>query len=92
METPKSGEYRRAIDEQIWRIKAYADGFELFLPKDEAALGEISDALAAVAGRIAELDEARIKRRRLMGELSRAYGELEESQKRFVENITEKVL
>ena len=87
METPESIELKKAIGEQILLIKSYVDGFELFLPRDEAALGEIGDILGAVAQRVKEMDEARIKRKRLVGELNSAFTELEDSQKRFAKSI-----
>jgi|GEM_PF-3914099 len=87
METKVSVETRKSIDEQLGIIKAYVDGFELFVPKDETALGELSELIKAVAQRVKELDDARIKRKHLLGELNRAYTELEESHKKFAENI-----
>ncbi len=87
METTKSMELRRSIDEQISLIKSYVDGFELFVPKDEAALGEIGEILKAAAQRINEIDEARIRRKHLMGELDQAFRELEDSQKRFAKSV-----
>jgi hypothetical protein len=87
METEKSAEQRRLIDERLSMIKAYVDGFELFLPKDEAALGEIADMLKRAAERVGEMDESRIKRKRLVGELDKAFTELENSQKQFVEKV-----
>jgi hypothetical protein len=86
VETVKSVELRKSMDEQISLIKSYVDGFELSLPKDEAALGEICELLMAAAQHIREMDEARIKRKRLMGELSQAFLELEDSQKRFAKS------
>ncbi len=87
METTRSIELKRSLDEQILLIKSYVDGFELFVPKDEASLGEIGEILKVVAQRIKEMDEARIKRKRLMGELNNAFIELEDSQKRFAESV-----
>jgi ATP-dependent helicase/DNAse subunit B len=87
MESKVSVEIRNNIDEQLETIKAYVDGFELFVPKDETALGEIGELVKAVVARVKELDEARLKRKHLLGELNRAYSELEESHKKFVENI-----
>ncbi len=87
METQKSAEYRKNIDEQIEIIRSYISGFELFVPKDESALGEISDLIAAMVQRVKDADDARLKRKRLMDELNRAYVELEESHKRFAEKV-----
>ncbi len=87
METTRSIELKKSIDEQILLIKSYVDGFELFVPKDEAALGEIGEILKTAAQRIKEMDEARIKRKRLMGELNQAFIELEDSQKRFAKSV-----
>jgi len=87
VETTRSMEFKKSIDEQILQIKSYVDGFELFVPKDEAALGEIGDILKAAAQRIKETDEARIKRKRLIGDLNHAFMELEDSQKRFSKSI-----
>jgi hypothetical protein len=87
VETTRSIELKRSIDEQILLIKSYVDGFELFVPKDEAALGEIDEILKTAAQRIKEMDEARIKRKRLMGELNQAFIELEDSQKRFAKSV-----
>jgi hypothetical protein len=86
METTRSRELRKSIDEQILLIKSYVDGFELFVPKDEAALGEIADILKSLARRVKEMDEARMKRKRLMGELNNAFAELEDSQNRFAKS------
>jgi archaellum component FlaC len=83
METTRSRELRKSIDEQILAIKSYVDGFELSVPKDEAALGEIGEILKTVAQHVKEMDEARIRRKRLVGELSKALGELEDSQDQF---------
>lgn len=85
METQKSAEQRMLIDEQLRTIKAYVDGFELFLPKDETALAEISDIMMRVAGKVKEMDESRIRRRQLMAELDRAFSDLESSQRQFAE-------
>jgi ATP-dependent helicase/DNAse subunit B len=87
METPRSAEQRRTIDEQLQAIKACVDGFELFVPKDETALDEIAGLMQAVVLKIAEMDEARLKRKRLMAELDRAFSDLEDSQKKFVEKV-----
>ncbi len=87
METTRSAELRKSIDEQVSQIKSYVDGFELFVPKDEAALDEIADLLKSLARRVGEMDEARMKRRRLMGELNEAFVSLERSQKQFADNI-----
>jgi hypothetical protein len=87
METTKSKELRRSIDEQILLIKSYVDGFEVFVPRDEASLGEIREILKTVAQRVKEMDEARIKRKRLVGELNEAFVDLETSQKQFAESI-----
>ncbi len=92
METPRSAEQRQTIDEQLQAIKACVDGFELFVPKDETALGEIADLMKAVAERIKGLDESRIKRKQLMAELDRAFSDLEDSQKKFVEKVKPDVL
>ena len=83
METQKSAEQRQFIDEQLQIIKHYADGFELFLPKDETALGEIADLMRAVAEKMREMDDSRIKRKQLKAELDRAFSDLENSQKSF---------
>ncbi len=85
METQKSAEQRKFIDEQLQIIKAYIDGFELFLPKDETALGEIADIIGSVSDKVKEMDESRIKRKQLMAELDRAFSDLENSQKQFAE-------
>lgn len=85
METQKSIEQRKSIDEQLQSIKAYVDGFELFLPKDETALGEIADIIRSVSEKVKEIDGSRIKRKQLMAELDRAFGDLENSQKQFAE-------
>ena len=87
METKVSAEIRKSIEEQLGIIKAYVDGFELFIPKDETALGELCELMKVVAQRVKEMDEARIKRKHLLGELNRAYSELEESHKKFAENV-----
>ncbi len=86
METQKSAEQRKFIDEQLQIIKAYVDGFELFLPKDETALGEIAGIIGDVSEKVKEMDEFRIKRKQLMAELDRAFCDLENSQKQFAEN------
>lgn len=86
METASSKELRKSIDEQLLLIKSLADGFELFAPKDEAALGEICEILKTVTGHVREVDQARLKRRHLMGELSKALGDLEDAQGRFARN------
>jgi hypothetical protein len=87
METTKSAELRKDIDEQIGIIKSYVDGFALFLPKDEAALGQIGEIMKVVALQVKEMDEARLKRKRLVGELDNAFSELEDSQKKFAREI-----
>jgi hypothetical protein len=87
METQKSAEQRMFIDEQLRTIKAYVDGFELFLPRDETALAEISDIMTRVAGKVKEMDESRIRRRQLMAELDRAFSDLESSQRQFAEKV-----
>jgi hypothetical protein len=87
METQKSAEQRMLIDEQLRTIKAYVDGFELFLPRDETALAEISDIMTRVAGKVKEMDESRIRRRQLMAELDRAFSDLESSQRQFAEKV-----
>lgn len=87
METQKSAEQRKLIDEQLQTIKAYVDGFELFMPKDEAALAEIADIIGRVAGKVREMDESRIRRRQLMAELNRAFSDLESSQRQFAEKV-----
>lgn len=87
METQKSAEYRKSIDEQIKTIKAYADGFELLMPKDEMALGDVCEMVNALAQRVKEMDDARIKRKHLLVELNRAYSELEESRRKFADNV-----
>ncbi len=87
METQKSAEYRKNIDEQIDIIRSYINGFELFVPKDETALGELSDMVVAIVQRVKDADDARLKRKRLMDELNRAYVDLEESHKRFAEKV-----
>ena len=83
METQKSAEQRQFIDEQLKIIKHYVDGFELFLPKDDTALGEIADLMRAVAEKMKEMDDSRIKRKKLKAELDRAFSDLENSQKSF---------
>ena len=87
METQKSAEQRQFIDEQLQVIKDYVDGFELFLPKDETALGEIADLMRAVAEKMKEMDDSRIKRKQLKAELDRAFSDLESSQKSFAKNV-----
>jgi vacuolar-type H+-ATPase subunit I/STV1 len=87
METTRSKELRRAIDEQMQLIRSYVEGFELFVPKDEAALGEIGELLDSAARRVKEIDEARIKRKRLISELNDAFVDLETSQKQFAESV-----
>lgn len=87
METPRSIEQRKLIDERLQTIKACVDGFELFLPKDETALVEIADIMGNVAGKVKEMDESRIKRKQLVAELDRAFSDLENSQKEFVEKV-----
>ena len=87
METQKSAEQRKFIDEQLQAIKACVDGFELFLPKDETALGEIADVLKSVTETIRQMDESRRKRKQLMVELDRAFSDLEHSQKQFAEKV-----
>jgi hypothetical protein len=86
METANSKELRKSIDEQMLQIKSVVDGFELFVPKDEAALREIDGILRTVTGHVREMDEARLKRRHLMGELSKALGDLEDAQGRFAKS------
>jgi hypothetical protein len=87
METTRSAELRRSIDEQILLIKSYVDGFELFAPKDEAALGEIGELLDSAARRVKEMDEARIRRKKLTDQLNEAFVDLERSQKQFVDRV-----
>jgi len=87
MESTRSLELRKSIDEQISTIKSYVEGFELFVPKDEAALDEIAEILKGMAQRVVEMDEARLKRKRLVGELTDAFADLETSQKKFAESI-----
>jgi hypothetical protein len=87
METIKSAEIRKEIDEQIGVIKSYVDGFALFLPKDEAALGQIGEIMKVVAEQVKEMDEARLKRKRLVEELDSAFIALEDSQKKFAREI-----
>jgi hypothetical protein len=91
METPQSTEQRRLIDEQLQIIKTYVDGFDLFMPKDETALGEIADILKGTADRVKEMDESRLRRKQLMGELDRAFSDLERSQRQFVEKVKPEV-
>jgi len=90
VESGKSIEYRQIIDEQIEVIRAYISGFELLVPKDETALGELGDMMKALAQHVKAMDEARLKRKQLMEELNRAYGELEESHKKFAESVSAK--
>ncbi len=87
METTRSTELRKSIDEQIALIKSYVDGFELYVQKDEAALADLSEILIALSQRVKEMDEARVKRKRLMSELNRAFVDLEDSQKRFASSV-----
>ena len=87
LETEKSTEQRKYIDEQIQAIKACVDGFELFLPKDETALCEIADVIKSAADKVKEMDESRIRRKQLKAELDRAFDDLENSQKQFVEKV-----
>lgn len=87
METQKSAILKKAIDEQIEIIKSYVDGFEVSVPRDEAALGDIGEILKTVAQRVKEMDEARVKRKQLMDELNEAFVELERSQKQFAESV-----
>ncbi len=87
METPKSAEQRKLIDGQLQTIKAYVDGFELFLPKDETALAEIADVITKVAGVVKDMDESRLRRRQLVAELDRAFSDLESSQRQFADKV-----
>jgi hypothetical protein len=87
METTKSAEHRKIIDEQLGIIKSYVDGFDIFLPKDEAALGQIGEIMKVVAQQVKELDEARLKRKRLFGELDSAFSDLQDSQKKFARDV-----
>ncbi len=87
METTRSAELRKSIDEQVLLIKSYVEGFELSVPRDEAALGEIAELLQRIARHVKELDDARVKRKRLMAELNSAFTELEDSQKRFARSV-----
>ncbi|HTY91407.1 MAG TPA: hypothetical protein VMC84_09540 [Methanocella sp.] len=87
METPRSIEQRKHIEEQLQVIKAYVDGFELFLPKDETALVEIAGIIDSAEKKVKEMDESRIRRKQLMAELDQAFIDLENSQKQFVEKV-----
>lgn len=91
MESFKSTEYRKIIDEQIEVIRAYVSGFELIVPKDEAALGELAALIGAFAQHVRELDEARLKRKQLLEQLNREYGELEESHRNFAKSVSAKM-
>lgn len=90
VETEKSVEYRKNIYAQVDMLKAYVEKFEVFVAKDEAALKELCDMMGAIVCRVAEIEDAHVKRIQLMNELSRACSELEESQKKFIEKVNVK--
>jgi methyl-accepting chemotaxis protein len=90
VESIKSAEYKKTIDEQIEVIRAYVRDFDLIVPKDETALKELVDMMRAFAQSVKEMDDARIKRKQLLEELNRACGELEESHKKFADSVSTK--
>ncbi len=87
METQKSAMFRKTVEDLISDIESCVDGFEVSMPKDEAALGEICEILGEAARRVREMDEARVKRKLLMHKLNEAFIDLERSQKQFVESV-----
>jgi len=87
VESVKNAEYKKILDEQIEVIRAYVEGFELLVPKDETALKELVDMMRAFAQHAKDMDEARLRRKQLLEQLNREYGELEESHKNFASSI-----
>ncbi len=52
MDSQKAGEYKRSISEQAEAIKQYVTTFEVYMAKDEIALGEICTMMDNIAQRV----------------------------------------
>lgn len=78
---------RKLINDQLEAVSLYVGQFEVLTQKDEAALTDLLGLVNSLTQRIREMDAAQKRRIELMNELAKAYGELEESQKRFADKV-----
>ncbi len=91
MESQKADEYRRSINEFADTLKLFVNSFEVYMVKDEQALGEINEMAGGMMQRVNEIGQAHKKRIYLLGELNRTYRELEASHTKFAEKIQDKL-
>ncbi len=90
MDKQQMAENKMTMVEQLEAIASYIGRFEVLTQKDEAALNGLSNMVAGLTQYVQEMDSAQKKRIQLMNELANAYQELEESHKKFADNIKAK--
>jgi molybdopterin converting factor small subunit len=58
MEYPKAIEYKKTIGEQAEALKQYVESFEVYMAKDEAALGELCGMMDSILRKVGELNQS----------------------------------
>ncbi len=58
MEYPIAMEYKKTIGEQAEALKLYVEAFEVYMAKDEAALGELYGMMDAIVRKVGELNQS----------------------------------
>ena len=87
MDKDRVEEHQKSVVEQLEAIAKYVDKFSVLTQKDEAALMELVNTVNALTLRVQEIDMAQKKRIQLMNELANAYNDLEDSHKKFADNV-----
>ena len=87
MDKEQMAEHRKSIIEQLEAIASYVSRFEVLTQKDEAALSGLHSIVNTLTLHVNDMDAAQKKRIQLMSELANAYSDLEESHKKFADEV-----